>query len=83
MPILATALIVAATLVLALAVPFEQLAESTSLATLLVFALVNLSLLHLRWRHVQSHTQYVRVPLWVPAAGFVTCLAMMATAIVR
>jgi amino acid transporter len=40
------------TLVLALAAPFERLAESTSLATLLVFALVNLSLLRLRWRHV-------------------------------
>lgn len=82
-PILATTLIVAATLVLALVAPFERLAESTSLATLLVFTLVNLSLLYLRWRHVQSHTKHVRVPLWVPAAGFVTCLAMMATAIVR
>lgn len=80
-PIIATALIVAATLVLALMVPFERLAESTSLATLLVFALVNLSLLRLRHRkHVTAGT-HVRVPLWVPALGFVVCVAMMAAAI--
>src|ERR1039458_3367025 len=41
-PLIATALIVAATLALALLVPFELLAEGTSLATLVVFALVNL-----------------------------------------
>jgi amino acid transporter len=41
-PLIATALIVAATLALALLVPFERLAEGTSLATLVVFALVNL-----------------------------------------
>ncbi len=47
-PIVATAIVVIATMVLALFVPFERLAEGTSLATLLVFALVNLSLLRLR-----------------------------------
>ncbi len=82
-PVLATALIVAATLLLALVVPFERLAESTSLATLSIFALVNLSLLWLRWRHVHSPARHVRVPLWVPAAGLVTCLAMMAAALAR
>jgi amino acid transporter len=41
-PLIATALIVAATLALALLVPFERLAEGTSLATLVMFALVNL-----------------------------------------
>ena len=79
-PIVATVIIVAATVVLALFVPFERLAESTSLATLLVFALVNLSLLHLRRRKLAAHAACVRVPLWVPAAGFLTCLAMMLAA---
>jgi APA family basic amino acid/polyamine antiporter len=79
-PILATMLIVAATLVLALLVPFERLAEGTSLATLLVFALVNLSLLRLRQRNLQTPGPHVRVPLWIPAAGLLTCLAMMAAA---
>jgi APA family basic amino acid/polyamine antiporter len=80
-PLIATALIVAATLLLALLVPFERLAEGTSLATLLVFALVNLSLLRLRHRKVHTPGPHVRVPVWVPAAGLATCLAMMAAAV--
>lgn len=79
-PLIATALIVAATLTLALLVPFERLAEGTSLATLLVFALVNLSLLRLRHRRIHSAGPHVRVPLWVPAAGLASCCAMMAAA---
>jgi len=86
-PLIATALIVAATLALALLVPFERLAEGTSLATLVVFALVNLALLRLRLypRDGKLHTDGppIRVPLWVPAAGLVSCLAMMAAAVAR
>ncbi len=80
-PLIATALIVAATLTLALLVPFERLAEATSLATLVVFALVNLSLLRLRHRQVHTPGPHVRVPLWVPAAGLAVCLAMMTAAV--
>jgi basic amino acid/polyamine antiporter, APA family len=80
-PLIATALIVLATLTLALLVPFERLAEGTSLATLVVFALVNLALLRLRQRKVHTHAPHVRVPLWVPAAGLAVCLAMMAAAV--
>jgi amino acid transporter len=79
-PLIATTLIVTATLALALLVPFERLAEGTSLATLIVFALVNLSLLHLRRQKVHTHGPHVRMPIWVPAAGLATCCAMMATA---
>jgi amino acid transporter len=77
-PILATVLIAAATVALALLVPFERLAASTSLATLLVFALVNLSLLRLRHRRVVTPGPHVHVPLAIPVAGLATCLAMMA-----
>lgn len=80
-PVIATALIVAATIALALLVPFERLTESTSVATLIVFALVNLSLLRLRVGKVHSHRQIVRMPLWVPAAGLVTCVAMAAASV--
>ncbi len=80
-PLVATGLIVAATLMLALLVPFERLAEGTSLATLIVFALVNLSLLRLRHRKVTSPGPHVRVPVWIPAAGLIVCLAMITTAI--
>lgn len=79
-PLIATALIVLATVALALLVPFERLAESTSIATLVVFALVNLSLLRLRLGKVHSPAPHVRVPVWVPVAGLLTCLAMMAAA---
>jgi APA family basic amino acid/polyamine antiporter len=82
-PLIATALIVAATLALALLIPFERLAEDTSLATLVVFALVNLALLRLRHRKVHTDGPHIRVPLWVPAAGLVSCLAMMAAAVAR
>ena len=78
-PLIATALIVASVIALALTIPFERLAESTSLGTLVVFALVNLALLRLRRRHVHSQGPHVRVPLWVPAAGFATCVAMIAS----
>jgi basic amino acid/polyamine antiporter, APA family len=80
-PLVATGFIVAATLALALTVPFERLAEGTSLATLVVFATVNFSLLRLRARKAASPHPHAQVPLWVPAAGLATCLAMLAAAL--
>jgi APA family basic amino acid/polyamine antiporter len=80
-PLLATALVVASAVPLALFVPLAPLAEGTSLATLAVFALVNLALLRLRYRRVASNVPHVTVPLWVPAVGLVTCVAMMAAAL--
>ena len=82
-PLFATLLIAASVIALALTIPFERLAESTSLATLVVFALVNLSLLRLRHRRVQTHGPHVRVPIWVPAAGLATCVAMIASALLN
>ena len=80
-PLFATALIVVLVIVLALTLPLERLAEATSLATLVVFALVNLALLRLRHRRVQTHGPHVSVPVWVPAAGLATCVAMIASAL--
>lgn len=82
-PLLATAFITALVIVLALTVSFEQLAESTSIATLLVFALVNLSLLRLRYRRVQSQNSHMSVPVWVPAVGLATCVAMIASGLLN
>lgn len=82
-PILATVLIIAAVIGLALTVSLEQLAESTSLATLAVFALVNLALLRLRYRRVHTDTPHVTMPVWVPAMGLVTCLAMIAISFLK
>jgi basic amino acid/polyamine antiporter, APA family len=79
-PLRATAIIVAVVLALAMAVPFIRLAELTSIATLLVFALVNIALLRLRWKGVPAHGKIFHVPLWVPAAGLATCVLMIASA---
>ena len=80
-PLIATSIVVISVIILALAFPLERLAESTSIATLATFALVNLSLLRLRLRNVPPVNQHVRVPAWIPALGFVTCLAMIAGAL--
>ena len=82
-PLFATALIVALVIVLAVSVSLERLAESTSLATLAVFALVNLALLRLRQRRVQSLGPHVKVPIWIPIAGLATCLAMIVSALLK
>ncbi|MBI3699746.1 MAG: amino acid permease [Afipia sp.] len=80
-PLVATVLTVFIVIALALTVPFERLAESTSLATLAIFALVNLSLLRLRYIGFHSNTPHISVPIWVPWLGLLTCLGMIASAL--
>jgi basic amino acid/polyamine antiporter, APA family len=80
-PLVATAFVVAAIVPMAWLVPLAPLAEGTSLATLAVFALVNLSLLRLRHKGVHSGVPHVIVPIIVPAVGLATCLVMIASAI--
>ena len=79
-PLVATAMIVAAVLALALLAPMERLAKSTSIATLAVFSVVNLALLKLRWDGAPAAPGGIRVPIWVPVLGLITCLAMIAVA---
>lgn len=80
-PLLATALIAAAVIALALVFSFVRLAEWTSLATLAVFALVNLALLRLRWRGAASAEPHVTVPIWIPVVGLLSCLVMIAAGV--
>jgi amino acid transporter len=82
-PLSATALVVMAIVPLALLVPLTSLAEITSLATLAVFATVNLALLRLRYRGVESLVPHVTIPVWMPAIGLATCTAMIAQALLR
>ncbi|WP_291686667.1 amino acid permease [Bradyrhizobium sp.] len=58
--------LVATVCIAATVVPLTPLAEATSLATLAVFALVNLALLCLRYRGVRSDNPHVTVPIWIP-----------------
>lgn len=76
-PWLATGIVVGIVAVLALAFPFAGLAESTSVATLAVFALVNLSLLRLKYRGPSSAGTHVHVPAWMPASGLASSLLMI------
>jgi basic amino acid/polyamine antiporter, APA family len=82
-PLLATAFVVVAIVPLALLVPLTALAETTALATLAVFAVVNLALLRLRYRGVESRVPHVTVPIWVPAIALATCAAMIAHALFK
>jgi amino acid transporter len=78
-PVLASVVVMAATFFLTLVVPFLELAKATSLATLSVFALVNLALIRVRMRDGRS--PHLRVPLWMPIAGLITSLAMIGSAL--
>lgn len=82
-PVLATGLVVAVTLALALLFPIERLAALTSVATLVVFALVNAALLRLRHRRVVTHRPHVRVPTWMPLIGLLSCVGMIAASLLR
>jgi basic amino acid/polyamine antiporter, APA family len=80
-PLIATALIILSVILLALAFPLEGLAESTSIVTLVVFALVNASLVRLHYRKIRTEAPHVRVPTWVPVVGLITCVLMIAAAL--
>ena len=82
-PLVATAVIVAMVLALALLAPLERLAELTSLITLVVFAIVNLTLLKLRFDGAPAPPRSIRVPIWVPALGLATCASMIAFAVLK
>lgn len=80
-PLIATGLVVIGVIALALVFPLERLAESTSIATLATFAIVNLALLRIKLRKIPSVNPHVRAPAWVPALGLVSCLGMIAGAL--
>jgi amino acid transporter len=80
-PLLATATIMALALLLALTAPFERLAELTSLATLMVFALVNLALLKIRLGRGHWPRAAVTMPLAVPVLGLLTSVGMIVTSL--
>ena len=69
-------------MVLALAFPLEDLAETTSRIVLVIFALVNMALLSMKLRASPASPGVFTVPLWVPLAGTLTCLAFLASGFV-
>ncbi|MGB3277630.1 MAG: amino acid permease [Pseudorhodobacter sp.] len=76
-PILATVLVSAFTLVFALFFPIGILAERSTQIVLVVFLLINASLLRIKWRREPAPENIFVVPFVVPLIGFVTCLLML------
>jgi len=73
-PVAAT--IATASGVLALWLPLVTLAKSTSFLVLVIFSLMNLSLLRIKWR--DPHPKGLRViPQWIPAGGIVASLGLL------
>lgn len=76
-PLLATGLVTVGTLAFALLFPINILAERTSQVVLVVFILINLALLRIKWRGDPAPDGILIVPAIVPAIGLVTCVAML------
>ena len=68
-PIYATLLCIGAALLLALVFPLAALAQTTSFIVLLIFSLVNVALLRIKFKKIPTDT--VQYPLWVPCIGVV------------
>lgn len=67
-PVVATVIVAAAVLSLALWLPIEALAEVTSVVALVIFLLVNLALILIKRRDPQPHDLWT-IPRTVPVAG--------------
>jgi amino acid transporter len=75
-PLLATGIVTGLVLVFGLWLPLVSLAKLTSFITLLVFALINFSLLQIKIRSPEP--QDIRtIPFWVPVIGFVFSSAFL------
>ena len=81
-PVVATVLVVAAILTLALLFPIATLAGTTSLVTLAVFALCNLALWRLK-RRVPAPAEAPNLPIWLPVIGALVSLAVLGIEIAR
>lgn len=78
-PLIATGAILGIVLLLALAFPVETLAEMTSRIVLVVFTLVNTALLLIKLRAEPAPVGVFRVWTWVPVAGALTCVGLLAS----
>jgi len=76
-PVVATVVTTALVLALALTLPLHDLAEATSRLTLIVFAVVNVSLIRIKRRHLPTPTGIFEAPVWVPWAGAAACVVLL------
>lgn len=81
-PLLATAAIVTATLILALGFNLERLAEMTSQLVLVIWALANMALVFIKIRNDAEPDDAFIVPFWVPVTGFIfSCVLLILSSI--
>lgn len=76
-PVKATIFITVLVLLLALFFPVVVLATTTSLITLLVFVLINLSLVNVKLRGLKKSKKLLSFPVWVPGLAFILSAAMV------
>lgn len=76
-PLNASLVVVGFCLVMAVAVPIAPLAEMTTRVMLVVFVLVNASLVAIKMRRGQAANPGFRVPMVVPVLGLMTCVLML------
>lgn len=76
-PLLATALGVVVILLLALAVPLAGLADLTARFTLVVFAIINITLIRIKSREAAVPAHVFVCPRWVPFAGLVSSIGLL------
>ncbi len=77
-PIVATVVVVGIVLALANFFPVAELAKTTSKIVLVIFVLVNASLLRVKWLNKDQEERFFRVPVWVPVVGILLSIAMLA-----
>jgi len=68
-PVVATLLVGGLVIIGSLLLPLETLARLAAIAILSVFALVNLSLIVIKYREKTETRPHFRVPVWIPVLG--------------
>jgi len=76
-PLLATAIGVGVILALALAVPLAGLADLAARFTLVIFAIVNITLIRIKSLETSPPAQAFVCPGWVPIAGLVSSVGLL------
>lgn len=76
-PLVTTAIGVTAILALALAVPLAGLADLTARFTLMIFAIVNITLIRIKSLETTPPAQVFVCPGWVPVAGLVSSIGLL------
>jgi amino acid transporter len=76
-PLLTTAIGVAAILALALAVPLAGLADLTARFTLVIFAVINITLIRIKSLETAPPVKVFVCPAWVPVAGLVSSIGLL------